>query len=129
MNHASYAVLRGHSWGGGWMAMVAMGTLAIVAMQTSQLIGTNLRSDEASAASAESSQPLSSDPAVARYDALPMVLTIPFAVTHTQQVMVARLKHRSDFAKRIARFRGGLKDAPRLIAGLALIGASQSPGR
>ena len=126
MNHASYAFLRGHGWAGAWMAMVAVAVLAVVAIQTSPLIGTYPQSSERSITPAETSL---NHPAVAQYHGIPMVLTVPFAVTRTQQVMVARLKHRAQFTEGFGTLRAHLKAAPGLIAGLAIIQASQSSGR
>ena len=58
------------------------------------------------------------------YRALPIVLTVPFAVARTQQMLALRLK-RHQIATHIAQV-PGIKGATGLIAGLALIQAVQA---
>ena len=65
-------------------------------------------------------------PMIARHDALPIILTIPLAVTRTQLLMVARMKHQGGIGEHPGRIRRGLASAQGLLAGLALIGASRS---
>jgi hypothetical protein len=74
-------------------------------------------------ASAAANSPLSSLN-TRNYNALPIILTVPFAVTRTQQMMLMRLKQRQ-IATHIAKL-PGIKGATGLIAGLALIQAVQS---
>jgi hypothetical protein len=68
----------------------------------------------------------SATPVIGRAQTFPMFLTIPFAVTRTQQIMVARLKQRAQFAQRVSQVRSRINTAPGLLASLALIGASQT---
>jgi hypothetical protein len=128
MNHADNLVLTAHGWAvGAWTILVMAAVLGLATNQTLQLISAHFQSGERSIASATSITPSAAKPVGARYDTPPIILTVPFAVTRTQQMMVARAKHRADFAHRVDRFRSGLKAAPGLIAGLALLGVSQSP--
>jgi hypothetical protein len=128
MNHADNPVLHGHGWAvGAWTILVMAAVLGLASNQTLQLISTHFQFGEGSIASATSVMPSAATPAGARHDTPPIILTVPFAITRMQQMMVARVKHRTDFAHRIDQFRSGLKAAPGLIAGLALLGASQSP--
>src|SRR5690348_7287271 len=110
MNHASYAILRGLGWTAGvWMALVIMSVLVLGTIPTPESIRGYFPISERSMGSATSPASLSITPGMARYGSLPIILTVQFAVTHTQQMMVARVKHRADFAHRAERFRVGLK--------------------
>ena len=53
-------------------------------------------------------------------------MTIPFAVTRTQRMMVARVKHRDEVGHHDAALSTVAKTGPRLLTGLAILGASQS---
>ena len=128
MNHADNLVLQGHDWAvAAWTILAMAAFLGLASSQTSQLIGNNLQFGERSIASATSEMAIAARHAVGRHDALPIILTVPFAVTRTQRMMVARVKHRTEFARRVGQFPSGLKTAPGLLAGLALVGASHSP--
>ena len=129
MNHVDNPISRGQGWA------VAAGTILVMAAilgiasdQTSQWIGYHFQFGERSIAAATAEVASVATHAVAHYDTPPIVLTVPFAVTRTQQMMVARVKHRAEFAHRIDRVRTSLKAAPGLLAGLALMGAT-SPSR
>jgi hypothetical protein len=102
--------------------------LGLASDETSQLFGRHFQLGQRAIASAAVVVETAT-PASLRSQNFPMMLTIPFAVTRTQQIMVARLKQRAQFAQRISRARGRVKTAPGLIAGLALIGASQNGNR
>jgi hypothetical protein len=99
--------------------------LGLASDQTSQLISTHFQFGERAIVTAAVAVESAAQP-VARYHTLPMILTVPFALTRTQQMMVARLKQRDEITHRVGQLRSGLKAAPGLLAGLALIGASQS---
>ena len=127
MNHADNPVMRGRGWAvGAWTILVMAAVMGIASNQTSQLITTHFQFGERGITSAAKAVESAAKPAVARYDTPPIILTIPFAITRTQQIMVARLKHRAEFARRVGQFRSGLRSAPGLLAGLALMGATQS---
>ena len=102
--------------------------LGLASDETSRLLGKHFQLGERAIASAAVVVETAA-PSTLRAQNLPMILTIPFAVTHTQQVMVARLKQRAEFAQRISQVRYRAKAAPGLLASLALIGASQSGNR
>ncbi len=126
MNHADTPVSHGHglvvaSWTIVMMALV----LGLASDQTSQLLRAHFQFGESAIVTAAVAVESAAQP-VARYHTLPMILTIPFAVTRTQQMMVARLKQRDEITHRVAQLHTSLKAAPGLLAGLALIGASQS---
>jgi hypothetical protein len=125
MTHTENLVFRGHDWAvAAWSIMFVAIVLGLVSSQTSQLFGAYSQLVEG----APTSPPSQVRTVAERYDAPPMMLTIPFAVTRTQRMTVATVKHRAEFANRVHQFRSTLKNAPGLLAGLAVIGASQSPG-
>jgi hypothetical protein len=127
MYHAENPVLPGHGWASAaWSILVIAAVLGLASNQTSELISTHLQFGERSIASATWEMATAAKHAVVGHDALPIILTVPFAVTRTQRMMVARVKHRAEFARH-GDLRSGLKAAPGLLAGLALIGASRSP--
>lgn len=130
MNHAHNPISRGRAVAvAAWTVLVTAAVLGITSNDTSQLISAHFRSGGQSfAVAAEAVAEAATEPAT-RHDTLPIVLTIPFAVTRTQQMMVARLKHRAELAHRMELVRANLKSAPGFLAGLALIGASQARGR
>lgn len=126
MNHAGNAVER--PWGlalGLWM-MIVVGAVWVPAnIQNSRLLQTNFADLGHSVAGAWNEAAVTAQPSTTSYEALPIVLTVPFAVTRTQRMMVARLKHRPDYANRAIKFRAGLKTSPSFLASLALLQASQ----
>jgi hypothetical protein len=99
--------------------------LGLASDQTSQLLRTHFQFGERAILTAAVAVESAAQP-VPRYHTLPMILTVPFAVTRTQQMIVARLKQRDEITHRVGQIRSNLKAAPGLLAGLALIGASQS---
>jgi len=102
--------------------------LGLTSDETSRLLGKHFPFGERAIASAAVLVE-SATPATLRAQNLPMILTIPFAVTHTQQVMVARLKQRAQLAQRVTQVRSRIKTAPGVLASLALIGATQNGNR
>jgi hypothetical protein len=127
MDHGNNPISRGRGWAvAAGTILVMAAVLGIASDQTSQFIGSHFRFGERSIASASQEVASVAKHAVAGYDTLPIILTVPFAVTRTQQMMVARVKHRAAFAHRVDQFRSGLKAAPGLLAGLALMGATSS---
>jgi len=128
MNHADNPVSRSRGWAVAASTILLMAAvLGLASNQTSQLITSHFQFEERSIASDAKAMASAAKSAVARHDALPLVLTVPFAVTRTQLMMAARVKHRVEYARRVGQFRSGLRFAPGLLAGLALIGASHSP--
>jgi len=128
MNHADDPVSEGRGWAvATWTILVMAAVLGLASSQSSRLIKSHFQLGERSIASVAKAMASAAKPAVARHDALPLILTVPFAVTRTQQILAARLKYRAEFGLRVGQFRSRLRSAPGLLAGLALIGASQSP--
>lgn len=126
MNHANNPVSRGRALAVTvWTIMVAAVVLGIVSDQTSQLISRHFQFGERAIVTVEVAVESATKP-LPKHQVLPMILTVPFAVTRTQQMMVARMKQREVIAGRVENVRGRLKGAPGLLAGLALISASQS---
>lgn len=130
MNHADYPVASGSGWAvAAWTILVMAAVLGLASDQTSQLIRTHFRFGEHAIITAAKAVESAAKPAIARNDALPLILTVPIAITRTQQMVVARVKHRAEFARRVGQVRSAVKAAPGLLTSLALIGASQSPSR
>ena len=126
MNHAGNAVERPWGWALGlWMIFVITAVWGSANLQNSRLIQTNLADLEHSLVSAWNEGAVTAQLSTTRYDALPIVLTTPFAVIRTQRMVVARLKHRADFASRAMKFRASMKSSPSLLTSLALLQASQ----
>jgi hypothetical protein len=126
MDHADIAIIDGRGWAvGAWTILVMAVILGLASDQTSQLIDSYFSFGASSVVSTARVAVTPSTYAIARHGEVPIVLTIPLAVTRTQRMMVARLKHHRDFAHRSAGLRGELKSAQGLLAGLALLGASQ----
>jgi hypothetical protein len=100
--------------------------LGMASNQTSLLSTSDSHFDAASMTSAAREMTTVAKLAIPHHDTFPAVLTIPFAVTRTQRMMVARVKHRAEDAHRDEQVRGEEKPGPRLLTGLALLGASQS---
>jgi len=129
MDHAYNPVSRGRVMAvAAWTILVTAAVLGIVSEQTSQLISRHFQFGERAIITAAVAVESAARP-LPKHQVFPMVLTIPFAVTRTQQIMVARLKQREELANRVESARGRLKGAPGLLAGLALISASQSSNR
>jgi hypothetical protein len=99
--------------------------MGIVSNQASLLLHPDAQFREHSMSSAARQMATVARLAIPHHDTFPPVLTVPFAVARTQRMMVARVKHRVENARRDEQLRGGSKAAPGLL-GLALIGASQS---
>jgi hypothetical protein len=126
MNHAE-PVSRGQGWAvAAWTILVMAAVLGVASDQTSQLITSHFQFGKPSIEFAPKPVASVAKHAVTPYDTLPIILTIPFAVTRTQRMMVARAKHRAEFAHRLGQARSDLKAAPGLLAGLALMGVSSS---
>jgi hypothetical protein len=126
MNHAGNAVERPWGWALGlWMIIVITAVWGPANIRNSRLFQANFPAIDQAVADAWNADAVSSRLDTASYEALPIVLTIPFAVTRTQRMMVAKLKHRSDFANRAVKFRTGFKSSPSFVASLALLQASQ----
>jgi hypothetical protein len=126
MNHAGNAVERPWGWALGlWMILVITAVWAPVNLKNSRLMQTNFADLEHSLVSVWNESAVTAQLSTTRYGALPIVLTTPFAVIRTQRMVVARLKHRADYASRAMRFRAGVKSSPSFLASLALLQASQ----
>jgi hypothetical protein len=126
MNHAGNAVERPWGWALGlWMIIVITAVWSSANIQNSRLMQTNFAELGHSVVAAWNESAVTAQLSTTRYDALPIVLTTPFAVIRTQRMAVARLKHRTDFANRMTKFRGSLKSPPSLLTSLALLQASQ----
>lgn len=108
--------------------LIVATVLGLASDETSRLLGKHFQLGERAIASAAVVVETAA-PSTLRAQNFPMMLTIPFAVTRTQQVMVARLKQRTELAQRISQVRTRVRTAPGLLAGLALIGATQNGNR
>jgi len=126
MYQADNAAIPGRGWAeGAWTILVMATVLGLLSGQASQMIADHFplgaRALGSDARAAES--PIGR--VVARHDALPIVLTIPLAVTRTQRLMVAQMKHQGKIGAHPGRIRRGITSAREMLTGLALIGASQ----
>jgi len=99
--------------------------LGILSGRASQKISDHFPFDERAIAADASAAELPAEAAVTRRHAFPIILTVPLAVTRTQRMMVARMKHRGEDTSRIRRT---VSSARGVLAGLALIGASERQG-
>lgn len=107
----------------GFLGLISLATLCLATTyQTNHWINAQFQRDDIPIAAANSPAKL----AVASYEGLPIVLTIPMAVTRAQHMAVARAKHPKD-SHALGRV-PGLKGAGGLIAGLALLQAMHSQG-
>ena len=126
MYQADDAAIRGRGWAeGAWTILVMATVLGLLSGQASQMIAEHFPLDAPAMESDTRAAAAPVAPTVARHDALPVVLTIPLAVTRTQRLMVARLKHHGHLGEHAGRIRRGVASAREFVAGLALIGASQ----
>jgi hypothetical protein len=126
MNHAGNAVERPWGWALGlWMIIVITAVWSSANIQNSRLMQTNFADLEHSIVGALNAGAVTAELTTTRHDALPIVLTTQFAMIRTQRMMVARLKHRTDFANRVTKFRDNFKTSPNLLTSLALLQASQ----
>jgi hypothetical protein len=131
MDHADIAAMHGHGWAvGAWTILMAATILGLATERTLQLI----RADFPAGTSATSAAVSHSEVAVTGHDALPLV-TVPKRVvtgakgaTGTSGAMVAGVKHQSVPTKHMGRIRSGYNSAKGLLAGLALLGASDPHG-
>ena len=131
MDHAEIAAMHGHGWAvGAWTILVAATILGLASEQTLQLIRTDFSFDKGATRAAVSPSEVN----VARHDGLPLVTVPKRAVTVAKRAtgapvaMVAGVKHRSAQVKHPGRIRRSLDSAQGLLAGLALLGASQPHG-
>ncbi|HXN84762.1 MAG TPA: hypothetical protein VN867_01770 [Candidatus Binataceae bacterium] len=126
MNHAGNVVERPWGWALGlWMISLVMMVWGSANIQNSRQIQTNFAAFEHSIMSLWNEGAVTAQLSTTRYEALPIVLTTPFAVIRTQRMMVAKLKHRTEFANRVTKFRASIKSSPSLLTSLALLQASQ----
>lgn len=126
MNHADTPMSHGHGLVvASWTILMMAVVLGLASDQTSQLLRAHFQFGERAIVTAAVAVESAAQP-VPKDHTLPMILTVPFAVTRTQQMMVARLKQRDAITHRMGQLHTSLKAAPGLLAGLALIGASQS---
>jgi len=129
MDHADIAVIDGRGWAvGTWTILVMAVILGLAGDQTLLFISDHFPFGSRTIASSVGAAVTPDTSAGARYGKFPLILTIPLAVTRTQRMMVARLKHHREFAEHHGRIRRELKSAQGLLAGLALLGASQAHG-
>jgi hypothetical protein len=127
MNHADSPVLHGHDWAvAAWTILVMAMVLGIVSNQMSRFFTADEQFREHSIGSAAKEMATVARLAVPHHETFPAVMTIPFAVTRTQRMMVARAKHRDEVARHDAGLSAVAKTGPRLLTGLAILGASQS---
>ncbi len=127
MNHADNPVLHGHDWAvAAWMILLMAVVLGLASNQTLQLISADSQFRAHSISDTAQEMATVARLAIPHHDTFPAVLTVPFAVTRTQRMMVARVKHRAEAARRDDQLRSDEKAAPRLLTGLAILGASQS---
>ncbi len=127
MSHADNLAVPGHGWAvGAWTILIAAAVLGISSNQTSQWFSVQSEFHDHSVASAANEMATVARLAVARHDTFPIILTIPFAVTRTQRMSVARVKHRAEFPQPADLSGSRLKKAPGFLAGLALIEASHA---
>ena len=129
MYQADNALGRGRGWAvGAWTILVFATVLGLLSSQASQLIGERFpfggRVLGSNASAAESPLRLQ----VARHADLPIILTVPVALTRTQRTIVARMKQDGELDAHPGRVRSALGSARGLLAGLALIGAAQPQG-
>ena len=115
--------VRSRKVGSVGLLVLAMLCLATT-YQTNHWINAQFQRDDLSIAAADGPAKL----ATATYDALPMVLTIPFGVAQAQRMAVAHLKHHPSKETASVSRSGGLRGAGGLIAGLALLQAMRSHG-
>jgi hypothetical protein len=118
MEHAENPVLHGHDWAiAAWTIIAFAAVLGISSNLTAQFLSAHGTSALPATVIAHAVKP---------QDTFPIILTVPFAVARTQREMVAHAQHHAEFANRLQRLKSDLKAAPGLVAGLALMGASQS---
>jgi len=125
MSHADSFLLRDHDWATAVGLVLLMATvLGIASNQTSRWFATDsaLRVHPISAAASE--MVTIARLAAPHHANYPAVLTVPFAITRTQRMMVARMKHRPEAAA--LHDQTGKGATPRILTGLAILGASQS---
>jgi hypothetical protein len=127
MGHADSPMLHGRDWAvAAWTIVMMAIVLGMASNQTSLLSTTDSQFGAPSTTSAAQEVATAARLAIPHHDTFPAVLTIPFAVTRTQRMMVARAKHRAETIRRDEEPRGAAKPGPRLLTGLALLGASES---
>jgi hypothetical protein len=127
MDHAHSSVLHGHDWAvAAWTIVILAIVLGMISNQILLLATADSRFGAAPMTSAAREVTTVARLAIPHHDTFPGVLTIPFAVTRVQRMMVARVKHRTEDVARDQQLQGEAKPGPRLLTGLALLGASQS---
>jgi len=127
MNHADSSVLHGHDWAvAAWTILLMAMVLGIASNQTSPWLTADSQFREHSISSTAREVETVARLALPHHDTFPAILTIPIAVTRTQRMMVARVKHLDEAARRNDQIRGDHKTGPRLLTGLALLGAQSS---
>ena len=127
MNHAESPFLHGHDWAvAAWTTTVMAMVLGLASNQTSQWFSPDSQFREHSITSAAQEMATVAKLAMPHHETFPVVMTIPFAVTRTQRMIVARVKHRTEAVRREEQLRSEQKPGPRLLTGLAILGASQS---
>jgi hypothetical protein len=127
MYNADGSVLHGHDWAvAAWSILLMAIVLGIISNQASQLFNPDAQFREHRMTSAGREVATVARLAIPHHETFPGVLTIPFAITRTQRMMVARVKHRTDTASRDDQARNEPKAGSRLLTGLAILGASQS---
>jgi hypothetical protein len=127
MNHADSQVLHGHDWAvAAWTILMLAMVLGIASNQTSRWFSADVQFREHSITSAAREMATVARLAVPHHETFPAVMTIPFAVTRTQRMMVARVKHRDETGRHDVALGAVAKTTPRLLTGLAILGVSQS---
>lgn len=135
MDHADIAAMHGHGWAvGAWTILMAATILGLATERTLQLIRADFPAGTSATSPATTAAVSDSDVNVAHHDGLPLV-TVPKRVvtaakgaTGTSGAMVAGVKHQSAPTKHPGRIRTGYNSAKGLLAGLALLGASDPHG-
>jgi hypothetical protein len=127
MNHADNLAMPGHGWAlASWTIVMVAVFLGLAGTETSLLIGTHFHPEAPAIPSAVTPLAVEARLALTRQDTFPLILTVPFAVTRTQRMMVAPTKHRTEAGAPGDHYRNGSKPASGFLAGLALMGASQT---
>jgi hypothetical protein len=130
MYQADNAAMQGRGWAvGAWTILVMATVLGLLSGQASQMIGDHFPFGAHALSSDARAAVWPVGAGGARHEALPIILTIPLAVTRTQRMVVARVKHQGEIGAHVGPIRRALSSTQGLLAGLALMGATQPQGR
>ena len=126
MNHADGFLVRGHDWAAAVGSVLLMAMVLGIASNQSRWFLADSHLGAHSVAAAAHEVVTIARLAAPQHETFPPVLTVPFAVTRTQRMMVARKKQRADADSLNDRSRTSTIAGPRFLTGLALLGVSQS---